>query len=993
MKHLLHFSILGILFLWSSSLIAQCPPPSPSGAYVFDTQAEVDDLLATYPNCTELSGFVNIAHEAGTTDPITNLNGFINITSLENLTIKETTSLTDLTGLNNLTQLLGSLSVNDNIALESMNGLDNLTGIGVNSPFAILDIYNNTALTDISALQNVNSGFIQWVLIVDNPLLSSLEGMDNMIFDPTMFDFQITGNPNLSVCAVEKICEYITSGGAATINGNAPGCSSIGEVTTTCQINFPSCPETDVLLTTQAEVDQFLVDYPFCAIIPGTLTINDAGIDPIVNLDGLQNIQTVYGLTVQNTTLTDFSGLGALESIAGNVLIDNISADNLSFLSGFDALGGSLVIQNNAALTSLTALDSLTHLNGSLEIVNNDLLTTLAGLDHIVANTITNLIIENNAVLTSCNMEAICIYLVNGWPATIAGNDTGCDSVAAVQAICNLPECPPGNVEFHSQAELDYFILQYPNCTELNGVVIVNGVFSHDITNLNAFQNITHIESSLAIEHTQITDFEGLNNLTTIGGGISSFENNELVNFNGLENLGEIGGSLTVVQCDSFESFDGLQGVTNINRSLRLQNCPSITNFEGLNSLTQIGVPNSQTYQFEIWRNDNLVSLDGLENLTSVYVDITIQENPVLSDLSGLIGLTRVGTGLGFQNGFRIQELPSLQSLDGLDNLSAVYGNFRIYNNPSLSSLAALNSLTVVEHLSIRNNDELVTLNGLQGITKIGLENQLAFGDLDINDNDGLISLEGLNNLEVVNGVLYINRNENLVSLNGLNNLETIGWTMEIGLNPSLVNVDALNSLTSLGVFTNLISALAIGENDSLTSLEGLINLTQFIPNKLALYIENNPVLTTLSGLDNIPIGAFYHVSLQWNGALSICSIPSICGYIATNPEPNHFRVSENISGCNTALEVEAACEILGVEEINLGNSISLHPNPMQETLSISTTDGVSIENIDLFDVTGKLIISTSGEEQQLNVANLSKGIYFISIETDRGLYQQKLIK
>ena len=250
--------------------MAQCPPPSPSGAYVFDTQAEVDDLLVSYPDCTELTGYVNIAHEAGTTDPITNLNGFINITSIENLTINGTTNLINLTGLDNLTQLIGSLYVGDNIALESFDGLENLTGLGVNNPFATFIIGGNLALTNISALQNVNSGFIQWVMIDGNPALTSLEGMNNMIFDPTMFDFQITNNPNLAVCAVEKICEYITTGGAATINNNAPGCETIGEVTTNCQINFPSCPENDVTLTTQAEVDQFLVDYPFCAIIPGT---------------------------------------------------------------------------------------------------------------------------------------------------------------------------------------------------------------------------------------------------------------------------------------------------------------------------------------------------------------------------------------------------------------------------------------------------------------------------------------------------------------------------------------------------------------------------------------------------------------------------------------------------------------------------------------------------------------------------------------------------
>lgn len=983
-----------VLFIWGTNILyAQCPEPSGSGSYVFDTQAEVDDLLTNYPNCTELAGFVNIAHEAGTSDPITNLNGFTNITTIGELVIKETTSLTDLTGLSGLTQVNSGISILDNIALTSLNGIENLTAIGADSPFTMLTISGNDALTDINALENVNSGMIHWTLIDNNPSLTSLEGMDHMIFDPTMFDFQITNNPNLSVCAVEKICEYITGGGAATINNNAPGCSTVGEVTTNCQINYPSCPENDVTLTTQAEVDQFLVDYPFCAIIPGTLTINDAGTDPIINLDGLQNVQTVYGLTIQNTSLTDFSGLDDLVTISGNVVIDNISGDNINFLSGITMIEGNLVIQNNTALINLTALNTLTHLDGSLEIKNNDALTTLSGLENIISNTITNLVIENNDNLSTCNMNAVCVYLANGWPATIAGNDTGCDTVAEVEGTCNTAECPPGDIEFNSQAELDYFILQYPNCTQINGLVIINGISSNDITNLNALHNITHIESSLSIEHTQLLNYEGLNNLETIGGGIVSFENNMLVNFNGLENLEEIGGSLTVVQCDSFESFDGLQGVTNINRSLRLQNCPSISNFEGLNNLTQIALPNSQTLQLEIWRNENLTSLDGLENLTTVYADITIQENPLLSDITGLISLTKVGTGIGYQNSFRIQELPSLQSLEGLNNLAEVNGSLRIYNNSSLSSLEALTNLTVIEHLSIRNNDELVTLNGLQGITKIGLYNEEPFGDLEVMDNDALISLEGLNNLEVVNAVMRINRNENLISLNGLNNLKTIGWTMEIGLNPSLVNLDALNNLTSLGVFMSQISSLAIGQNDSLTSIEGLMNLTEFTPERLALYIEGNPLLETLSGLDNIPVSAFYHVSLQWNPQLALCSVPSICGFIATNPTSDHFIVSENATGCATPEEVIDICGDLGTEDLIAQEDITLYPVPVKEWLNIEKSASVKVKSMEIYSMAGELVMSSKLSLDKINVGGLATGTYTVVITTEKSVVTKKIIK
>src|SRR5690606_21194403 len=107
-----------------------------------------------------------------------------------------------------------------------------------------------------------------------------------------------------------------------------------------------------------------------------------------------------------------------------------------------------------------------------------------------------------------------------------------------------------------------------------------------------------------------------------------------------------------------------------------------------------------------------------------------------------------------------------------------------------------LGNLNNVYNLTISGKDALTTLNGLQGLERIGLDPNILFGGLSINNNNGLISLEGLNNLHIINAYLRINRNESLVSLNGLNNLETIGHSLEIGLNPSLVNLDALSNLT-----------------------------------------------------------------------------------------------------------------------------------------------------------------------------------------------------
>ena len=46
--------------------------------------------------------------------------------------------------------------------------------------------------------------------------------------------------------------------------------------------------------------------------------------------------------------------------------------------------------------------------------------------------------------------------------------------------------CLPGTTYFSSQAEVDAFQTNYPNCTQIEGSIVFNG---SDITHLNGFSN------------------------------------------------------------------------------------------------------------------------------------------------------------------------------------------------------------------------------------------------------------------------------------------------------------------------------------------------------------------------------------------------------------------------------------------------------------------------------------------------------------------------
>lgn len=69
---------------------------------------------------------------------------------------------------------------------------------------------------------------------------------------------------------------------------------------------------------------------------------------------------------------------------------------------------------------------------------------------------------------------------------------------------------------------------------------------------------------------------------------------------------------------------------------------------------------------------------------------------------------------------------------------------------------------------------------------------------------------------------------------------------------------------------------------------------------------------------------------------------------------------------------------------------MAIYPNPVSEILNIQTEDEILAATV--YDSTGKTI-NTSAHSNQINVSNLTKGLYIINIVTDKATYVQKFIK
>jgi hypothetical protein len=267
MKTKLLLTVLAFL-IWGAVKSQSCLPQGIN----FSTQAKIDSFSINYPGCTEIEGYVlipgfsGISNLAGLSslttiggdlsisnhDVLSNLNGLENLISigghfviynndastglsgLDNLTaiedffvIEDNDELTNLSGLENLTTIKQGLIVSKNAILTNLIGLENVTLIEGN-----LFVFGNPALSSLTALENLISVEGQLVIAV-NSALYELDGLGNIDYS-TITELMIHDCPNLSICEVENICDFIENDGLAMISGNAPGCNSVDEVETAC---------------------------------------------------------------------------------------------------------------------------------------------------------------------------------------------------------------------------------------------------------------------------------------------------------------------------------------------------------------------------------------------------------------------------------------------------------------------------------------------------------------------------------------------------------------------------------------------------------------------------------------------------------------------------------------------------------------------------------------------------------------------------------------
>nr|NQU89094.1 T9SS type A sorting domain-containing protein [Bacteroidota bacterium] len=394
-----------------------------------------------------------------------------------------------------------------------------------------------------------------------------------------------------------------------------------------------------------------------------------------------------------------------------------------------------------------------------------------------------------------------------------------------------------------------------------------------------------------------------------------------------------------LINGEGIANLEGLGVLTFVGGYLAIYACNSLDNLSGLDGLTSIG-------KF-LWigQNNSLTALEGLGALVFIEWYLWVEKNPILPDLSGLGSLATIGGGLG------IWDNDGLTGLQGLAPLTSFPGSMVIWGNDALIDFTGLGALSLIEgSLQIENNSALLDLSGLDEISYIADE-------LWIGNNNSLVTLAGLNSLDSIGGGFYLNNNDALTSLYGLDQVTGIGGNLSISNNLMLENLTGLNVLTTI--------------NGS-------------------LQIFGNEALTNLSGLHNIEHGSIADLRITNNYLLSACDVESICSYLSGSG--GTVTISDNDIGCNSRLEVEIACGIVGVENIGLENEFLIYPNPAGDVVYFSAKAGLQIIDVNIYNHAGQVVMHLKPIDQSIDISALQPGMYLIQLNNGNRNSRHKLV-
>jgi gliding motility-associated-like protein len=430
-------------------------------------------------------------------------------------------------------------------------------------------------------------------------------------------------------------------------------------------------------------------------------------------------------------------------------------------------------------------------------------------------------------------------------------------------------QCPTGNVTLETQDQVDQFVTNYPNCTQVSGNLTVKG---KGVTDLLFMKDIAQVDGDLNIEQTSITSVP-LDNLKSVGGDMVIY-GNEFLQALHVSEISSIGNNLVIYGNRDLITISGFYEISSIHHLAISDNyyLTSMPEFNKLESLTETT---------QIIENTHLKEIRGFESLVCA-TGIQIHGNDNLKIIDGFHSVVRI---LGSFGGLSITVNTSLESIEGFENLEQV--SYLIFsqnsgaNTPS-NSIPSFRSLRISGYVYLRQSNFPKNYTGFENLIKVG--------GVSI---DGLRKIESFTGFNRIQTADFINvmENRHLKTLSAFKKLQETKFEFIIKRNSELYEIDDIKNLTKVGFDLGIFS-MAISDFDFISNLKEVGNTySRFDLNDL-------PNLEDCSGLSNL---------IKY-------------GYLL---EPTDIDL--NLEGCSTKAEIAASADtdkdgILDTEDLDDDN-------------------------------------------------------------------------
>ncbi len=168
----------------------------------------------------------------------------------------------------------------------------------------------------------------------------------------------------------------------------------------------------------------------------------------------------------------------------------------------------------------------------------------------------------------------------------------------------------------------------------------------------------------------------------------------------------------------------------------------------------------------------------------------------------------------------------------------------------------------------------------------------------------------------------------------------------------------------------NYISSLSISGNSSINVKGATISLNiNILPTNAAI----RDIIWSISDTNLATLTQTGLVTAKANGTVIVT---------ATAADGGGAKATKTITISN---------QNVGIEDISLKNQITVYPNPAGNFVTITTTNNLTIKQIQLLDITGNIIAQFSSQTE-IDLSNISNGVYLLNIQTEKGNLVKRLV-